>query len=136
MGFSMGFSRQEYWGRLPFPSPGDLPNPGTEPRSPALRADALTSEPPGKQGFRGLELVDCTAAHPPPRGGGAEGPEVDFSPPVRCLSLSGAPRKARRKGAESFLMGEHVAMRGEWGALGEGSLCPFPVRKGNSAELV
>ena len=36
----MGFSRQEYWSGLPFPSPGDLPNPGTEPRSPAFRADS------------------------------------------------------------------------------------------------
>ena len=45
---SMGFSRQEYWSGLPFPSPGDLPNPGIEPRSPALQADALPSEPPGK----------------------------------------------------------------------------------------
>ena len=45
---SVGFSRQEYWNRLPFPSPGDLPNPGIEPRSPALQADTLTSEPPGK----------------------------------------------------------------------------------------
>ena len=45
---SMGFSRQEYWSRLPFPSPGDLPNPGIKPGSPALQADALTSEPPGK----------------------------------------------------------------------------------------
>ena len=45
----MGFSRQEYWSGLPFPSPGNLPNPGVEPRSPALEADALTSEPPGKQ---------------------------------------------------------------------------------------
>ena len=44
----MGFSRQEYWSGLPFPSPGDLPDPGTEPMSPALQADALTSEPPGK----------------------------------------------------------------------------------------
>ena len=44
----MGFSRQEYWSGLPFPSPGDLPNPGIESRSPALQADALTSEPPGK----------------------------------------------------------------------------------------
>ena len=40
----MGFSRQEYWSGLPFPSPGDLPYPGIEPRSPALQADALTSE--------------------------------------------------------------------------------------------
>ena len=45
---SMGFSRQEYWSGLPFPSPGDLPNPGIEPGSPALEADALTSQPPGK----------------------------------------------------------------------------------------
>ena len=44
---SMGFSRQEYWSGLPFPSPGDLPDPGIEPRSPALEADALTSEPQG-----------------------------------------------------------------------------------------
>ena len=41
----MGFSRQEYWSGLPFPSPGDLPNPGIEPGSPALQTDALPSEP-------------------------------------------------------------------------------------------
>ena len=46
----MGFPRQEYWSGLPFPSPGDLPNPGIEPRSPALQADALTSELPGNHG--------------------------------------------------------------------------------------
>ena len=45
---SMGFSRQEYWSGLPFPSPGDLPDPGIEPGPPELEADALTSEPPGK----------------------------------------------------------------------------------------
>ena len=45
----MGFSRQEYWSGLSFPSPGDLPDPGIEPRSPALQADALTSEPPGRE---------------------------------------------------------------------------------------
>ena len=45
---SMGFSRQEYWSGSLFPSPGDLPDPGIEPRSAALEADALTSEPPGK----------------------------------------------------------------------------------------
>ena len=45
---SMGFPRQEYWSGLPFPSPGDLPDPGIEPRSPALQADVLTSEPPWK----------------------------------------------------------------------------------------
>ena len=45
---SIGFSSQEYWSGLPFPSPGDLPNPGMEPGSPILEADALTSEPPRK----------------------------------------------------------------------------------------
>ena len=44
----MGFSRQEYWSGLPFHSPGNLPNPGIEPGSPVLWADALISEPPGK----------------------------------------------------------------------------------------
>ena len=42
-----GFSRQEYWGGLPFPLPGDLPDPGTKPGSPALQADSLPSEPQG-----------------------------------------------------------------------------------------
>ena len=46
---SMGFSRQEYWSGLPFPSSGDLPDPGIKPRSPTLWADALSSEPPGMQ---------------------------------------------------------------------------------------
>ena len=45
---SMEFSRQEYWSGLPYPSPGDLPDPGIEPRSPTWEADALPSEPPGK----------------------------------------------------------------------------------------
>ena len=47
---SMGFSRQECWSGLPFPSPGDLPDLGIKPRSPTLQADALLSEPPGKCG--------------------------------------------------------------------------------------
>ena len=59
---SMGFSRQEYWSGLPFPSPGDLTDPGIEPRSPLLQADALTSEPPGKQ----------TALHEPGSGPSSE----------------------------------------------------------------
>ena len=45
---SMEFSKQEYWSGLPFPSPGNLPNPGIESRSPALQADALPSELLGK----------------------------------------------------------------------------------------
>ena len=58
---SMGFSRQEYWSGLPFPSPGpspgDLPDPGIEPGSPALQTDALPSEPPGKSLHSVLENV-------------------------------------------------------------------------------
>ena len=53
---SMEFSRQEYWSGLPFPSPGDLPDPGIEPSSPASQADALTSEPPGKLVFTEILL--------------------------------------------------------------------------------
>ena len=45
---SIEISRQEYWSGLPFPSPGDLPNPGIEPGSPTLQADTIPSEPPGK----------------------------------------------------------------------------------------
>ena len=56
---SMGFSRQEYWIVFPFPSPGDLPDPGIKPRSPTLQADALPSEPPGK-----LQLSYCLIVLP------------------------------------------------------------------------
>ena len=54
---SMGFSRQEYWSGLPFPSPGDLPDPGIELGSPAFQADALTSVPPGKMRKRCWERL-------------------------------------------------------------------------------
>ena len=52
----MEFSREEYWSGLPFPSPGYLPDPGIEPRSPAFQADTLPSEPPGK-----LHMLSSTA---------------------------------------------------------------------------
>ena len=56
----MEFSRQEYWSGLSFPSPGDLPNPGIEPRSPASEADSLPSVPPGKPYEpQGLSHRDC-----------------------------------------------------------------------------
>ena len=50
---SIGFSRQEHWRGLPFPSPGDLPDPGTEPMSPALQEESLPAKPPGKP------VVEC-----------------------------------------------------------------------------
>ena len=57
---SMGFSRQEYWSGLPFPSSGDLPNPGIESRSPALQGDSSLSEPPGKPPVIDKKLPNCT----------------------------------------------------------------------------
>ena len=62
-----GISRQEYWSGVPFPSPGDLPNPWVEPGSPALQADALPSEPPGKCICTtvGVSLVAQTVKHLP-----------------------------------------------------------------------
>ena len=56
---SMEFSRQEYWSVLPFPSPGTLPNPGIEPRSPALQATSLPSEPSGKPKIQGKKRKEC-----------------------------------------------------------------------------
>ena len=53
---SMGFSRQEYWSGLPFPSPGDLPDPGVEPGCPAMQAGFLPSELPGKPQFLLLKI--------------------------------------------------------------------------------
>ena len=69
---SVGFSRQEYWSGLPFASPGYLPDPGIEPRSPTLQVDALTSAPPGKPLFcvlRSLQIFSflATATHLQPR---------------------------------------------------------------------
>ena len=55
---SMEFSMQEYWSGLPFPSPGDIPHPGIKPSSPALEADTLTSEPPGKTRQRRIFYTD------------------------------------------------------------------------------
>ena len=53
---SVGFPRREYWSGLPFPSPGDLPNPGIKPVSPALQGDSLLLS------HRGSPICDCIAA--------------------------------------------------------------------------
>ena len=90
---SMGFSRQEYWSGLPFPSPGDLPNPGIESRSPALQEDSLPPEPQGKPkntavgSLSLLQQIDLPDPEIKP-----ESPvlQVDFLPtelsgkPIRC----------------------------------------------------
>ena len=54
---SVGFSRQYYWSGLPFPSPGDLPKPGIEPRSPTLMTDSLLAEPRGKPEDIGMDSL-------------------------------------------------------------------------------
>ena len=54
---SMGFPRQEYWSRLPVPSPGDIPDPGIKPASPALEGGFFTTEPPGKPSVSMLLLL-------------------------------------------------------------------------------
>ena len=56
---SMGFFRQEHWSALPFPSPGDLPNPGIEPRSPASQADALTTKICSIKDRNGMDLTEA-----------------------------------------------------------------------------
>ena len=60
---SMGFPRQEYWSGLPFPSPGELPDPGIEPRSPALQADALPTELCGKPVYAIHQHKSATGIH-------------------------------------------------------------------------
>ena len=62
---SMGFSRQEYWSGLPFPPLRDVPYPGIEPRSPALQADALASEPPGSPLFNFTSVFKWIQCCPP-----------------------------------------------------------------------
>ena len=64
---SMGLSRPEYWSGLPCPPPGDLPNPGIEPRSPALQADSLPSEPPGKPKNTGVGSLSLLQEIFPPQ---------------------------------------------------------------------
>ena len=65
---STEFSRQEYWSGLPFPSPGDLPNPGIKPGFPTLQADSLLSEPPVKSWDKEVRLEQRNGK----AGGGAE----------------------------------------------------------------
>ena len=72
-GLSTGFSRQEYWSGLPFPSPGDLPEPGIKPGSPTLQADSLPSESPGKPHV--CNIIDLEDLQDPERGGRAVCPE-------------------------------------------------------------
>ena len=80
---STAFSRQEYWSGLPFPSPGDLSEPGIKPRSSALQADALPSEPPGKPPFKGKVKL-LSIPNPEPK---------MLSNPCFCFHFPKAPRE-------------------------------------------
>ena len=64
----MGFSRQDYWSGLPFPSPGDLPNPGIKPRSPTSWADSLPAKPQGKPKNVGVGSPPLHPGDPPDPG--------------------------------------------------------------------
>ena len=95
---SMGFSRQECWSGLPFPSPGDLPNPGIQPGSPTLQPDTLPSEPPGrslytKKNVKVLVTQSCLTLCN----------SMDYSPPGFCLW--NYPGKNSGVGCHSLLPG-------------------------------
>ena len=90
---SMGFSRPEYWSGLPFPSPGDLPNPGVKQGSPALQVDSSPSEPPAKPliGYTPVQnkkLKKCPVSE---LAGFCLLPEQDISPRLSSLYHKGSP---------------------------------------------
>ena len=89
----MGFSRQEYWSGLPFPSPGDLAHPGIEPRSPALQADTLPSEPQGKPKY----YIYPQASLMPPHHNPWEKMKVGVEAPL-LISTMGASRLSKALG--------------------------------------
>ena len=105
---SMGVSRKEYWNGLPFPPPGDLPDPGIEPTSPALQVDSFTTEPPGKPFYpvaaaAAKSLQSCrllatpwTAAHQAPSSMGFSRQEYWSGVPLPSL-LEGLNLKKKKK---------------------------------------
>ena len=84
---SREFSRPEYWSGWPFPSPGDLPNPGIEPRSPALQADSLPAEPHGKPKNPGVGSLSLLQRPFLPQESGSPALPMDSLP----TELSGKP---------------------------------------------
>ena len=83
----MEFSRPEHWSGLPFPFPEDLPNPGIEPRSPALQVDSLPSEPPGAQ--------ECWSGKPIPSSGDLLDPGIE--PGSQALQADSLPSETPGK---------------------------------------
>ena len=106
---SMGFSRKEYWNGLPFPPPGDLPDPGIEPTSPALQVDSFTTEPPGKPFYpvaaaAAKSLQSCRLLATPWTAAYQAPPSMGFSR-QECWSgvPSPSPRDTKRTANSSFL---------------------------------
>ena len=101
-----GFSRQEYWSGFVCPPPGDLPNPGMEPRSPALQADSLPSEPSGKP-LQALWLLVDSASESGGGGGGGV---------AKSCSTLATPRTVARQALQSM----KISRQESWSGL------PFP----------
>ena len=116
----MDFSRPEYWRGLPFPSPGDLPNPGFEPGSPALEADSLLSEPQGK-----LKILK-----PIPSPGDLPGPGTEPGfPALQADSLPaeppGKPHPAQRQSHNHIIREPGLQAEGGAGASPQGLSTPL-----------
>ena len=123
---SIGFSRQEYLSGLPFPSPGDLPNPGIMPGSPAMHADFFSSEPPGKPSGRAIvmqtSLLPLMEEQLTRGDQGVRYPDFTFS---SSSLLPGLPREVTDKktqgrgckicrGLQSLKRARRVVEGGEW----------------------
>ena len=115
--WSMRFSRQGYWRGLPLPSPGDLPNPGIEPRSPALQADPLPTELQGKPSTWGVLNIHDRSLHPRPleervwfsclaRGSylGQECPLFSANAPTLCCELLFPPKPCNAQAGRLLLL--------------------------------
>ena len=113
---SMEFSRPEYWSGWPFPSPEDLPNPGTEPRSPTLLEDSLPAEPPGKPKNTQISAT-----------GGPSPVEVATSPADRPQSVS--PPGGRRQAWCGTAPSSAPPPTGYFRMRGAGYPQPPPARK-------
>ena len=113
----MGFSRQEYWSGLPFPSPGDFPNPGIEPGSPTLQAEALSSEPPGRPYhylWSLLKLMSIESGMP-------------YNHLIFCCPVASCPQSFPASG--SFLMSQLFSLVGQTiGASASASVLPMSMQ--------
>ena len=94
---SMEFSRQEYWSGLPFPSLGDLPDPGIKPRSPGLQADSLLLEPPGKPIYhqRAYQIISHSASFNFPHNSVGKESTCNAGDPSSIPGLGRSPRKGK-----------------------------------------